>query len=108
MISLVLIGTFFLLLLLKVPVAASMGLSSLAGITYMGFRISVFPTIFYAAIARYTLLAIPFFIVAGIIMDYAGISTRLIKFTNACVGHRKGGLAVVTVVVACFFAAISG
>lgn len=41
-------------------------------------------------------------------MDYAGISSRLINFANACVGHRKGGLAVVTVVVACFFAAISG
>ena len=41
-------------------------------------------------------------------MDYAGISSRLINFANACVGHRKGGLAVVTVIVACFFAAISG
>lgn len=108
MIGLVLIGTFFGLLLLRVPVAASMGLATLAGILKMGFKISVFPTVFYAAIAKYTLLAIPFFIVAGVIMDYAGISGRLINFANACVGHRKGGLAVVTVVVACFFAAISG
>jgi C4-dicarboxylate transporter DctM subunit len=108
MISVVLIGTFFSLLLLKVPVAASMGLAAFAGITHMGYKISVFPTVFYAAIAKYTLLAIPFFIIAGVIMDYAGISSRLINFANACVGHRKGGLAVVTVVVACFFAAISG
>ena len=108
MIALVLIGVFFGLLLLRVPVAASMGLAALAGILQMGFKISVFPTVFYAAIARYTLLAIPFFILAGVIMDHAGISSRLIRFANACVGHRKGGLAVVTVVVACFFAAISG
>ena len=108
MTGLVLIGTFFALLLCRVPVAASMGLGALAGIWYMGFKISVFPTAFYAAIAKYTLLAIPFFILAGVIMDYAGISKRLINFANACVGHRRGGLAVVTVVVACFFAAISG
>ena len=48
------------------------------------------------------------FILAGVIMDYAGISKRLINFINACVGHTRGGLAVVTVIVACFFAAISG
>lgn len=108
MTGLVLIGTFFGLLLLRVPVAASMGLAAIAGMLEQGFKISVFPTVFYAAISKYTMLAIPFFILAGVIMDYAGISSRLINFANACVGHRKGGLAVVTVVVACFFAAISG
>lgn len=108
MVGFVLIGTFFLLLLLRVPVAASMGLAAFAGTVSMGFKISVFPTVFYAAIAKYTMLAIPFFIVAGVIMDYAGISSRLINFANSCVGHRRGGLAVVTVIVACFFAAISG
>lgn len=105
---LILIGTFFVLLILRVPVAASMGLAAVACMTSLGFKLSVLPTVFYAAIAKYTLLAIPFFILAGVIMDYAGISSRLIDFANACVGHRKGGLAVVTVVVACFFAAISG
>jgi C4-dicarboxylate transporter DctM subunit len=85
-----------------------MGLASIAGMLYEGYGILVFPSVFYAAIAKYTLLAIPFFILAGIIMDYAGISRRLIDFANACCGDRKGGLAVVTIVVACFFAAISG
>ena len=108
MIGIVLLGTFFGLLIIGVPVAASMGLAAMAGILNMGFKISVFPTVFYSAFAKYTMLAIPFFILAGVIMDYAGISKRLINFANACVGHRKGGLAVVTVIVACFFAAISG
>ncbi|MBQ9528579.1 MAG: TRAP transporter large permease [Fretibacterium sp.] len=108
MTPLILIGTFFVLLILRVPVAASMGLAAVTCMTSLGFKLSVLPTVFYAAIAKYTLLAIPFFILAGVIMDYAGISSRLIDFANACVGHRKGGLAVVTVVVACFFAAISG
>lgn len=107
-IGLVLVGSFFLLLCLRVPVAAAMGLASIVGMFYAGYGISMFTSVFYAAIAKYTLLSIPFFILAGVIMDYAGISKRLIAFANACVGHRKGGLAVVTVVVACFFAAISG
>ncbi|NCB17177.1 MAG: TRAP transporter large permease, partial [Synergistales bacterium] len=108
MIGFILIGTFFLLLVMRIPVAASMGLASIAGMLYEGYGILVFPSVFYAAIAKYTLLAIPFFILAGIIMEYAGISRRLIDFANACCGDRKGGLAVVTIVVACFFAAISG
>ena len=108
MIGFILIGTFFLLLVMRIPVAASMGLASIAGMLYEGYGFLVFPSVFYAAIAKYTLLAIPFFILAGIIMDYAGISRRLIDFANTCCGDRKGGLAVVTIVVACFFAAISG
>ena len=108
MIGIILIGTFFGLLLCRVPVAASMGLAAIAGMLHMGFKISVFPTAFYAAIAKYTLLAIPFFILAGVIMDYAGISKRLINFANACVGATPGGLAVVTIVASMFFAAVSG
>lgn len=108
MIAFILLGIFFGLLLLKVPVAASMGLSALAGTAYLGFDIGVLTNVFYAAIAKNSLLAIPFFILTGVIMDYAGISSRLIDFANAMVGHRKGGLSVVTVITACFFAAISG
>ena len=108
MTTFILVGVFFALLILRVPVAASMGLAALSGMCFLNFKLSVLATVFYAAIAKYTLLAIPFFILAGVIMDHAGISGRLIDFANACVGHRRGGLAVVTVVVACFFAAISG
>ncbi|WP_422486758.1 TRAP transporter large permease [Gudongella sp. DL1XJH-153] len=108
MISFILLGSFFGLLLLKVPVAASMGLAALFGIQYLGMDISILPNIFYAAIAKNSLLAIPFFILTGVIMDYSGISTRLIKFANAMIGHRKGGLVGVTVVTSVFFAAISG
>lgn len=108
MISFILIGTFFGLLLIKVPVAASMGLAAIAGTAYLGLNIGMLTNIFYAAIAKNSLLAIPFFILTGVIMDYAGISSKLINFANAMVGHRKGGLSVVTVITACFFAAISG
>lgn len=106
--TLILLGTFFVLLLCNIPVAASMGLAAVAGIVYCGFDLSGLPTLMSASIAKFTLLAIPFFVLAGVIMDYSGISKRLVAFVNACVGHRRGGLAIVTVVTACFFAAISG
>lgn len=106
--ALVLIGSFFLLLLLDVPVAASMGLAAAFGMLYGGFGLSSVATVFYSAIAKFTMLAIPFFILAGVVMEYAGISKRLVRLANAFIGHKKGGLAVVTVVASCFFAAISG
>jgi len=105
---LVLFGIFFVLVFSNVPIAVSLGLASAAGLAYLGFPMSVIPSILYSGVAKFTLLAIPFFILAGSIMEYAGISKRLVNFANACVGHRKGGLMAVVVVVACFFAAISG
>lgn len=104
----VLFGIFFLLVFLNVPIAVSLGLSALIGLLVSGISFSMFPNVMYSSIGKFALLAIPFFILAGTIMEYAGISKRLISFAQACVGHTKGGMVVVTVVVACFFAAISG
>ncbi|WP_312046637.1 TRAP transporter large permease [Anaerotignum sp.] len=108
MMTLILFGLFFLLVFLNVPIAISLGLAASVGLMYGQFPLSVIPGILYSGTAKFTLLAIPFFILAGSIMEYAGISKRLITFANACVGHRKGGLMAVVVIVACFFAAISG
>lgn len=104
----VLFGVFFVLVLLNIPIGIALGLAAAAGLAYGGFPLSVIPDILYSGTAKFTLLAIPFFILAGCIMEYAGISKRLITFANACVGHRKGGLMAVVIIVACFFAAISG
>jgi C4-dicarboxylate transporter DctM subunit len=106
--AIILFGLFFLLVFLNIPIAVSLGLSTLVGLFIGGFPFSMFPSIMYSAIGKFALLAIPFFILAGIIMEYAGISQRLIKFARVCVGHRKSGLITVVVGVACFFAAISG
>lgn len=108
MIGFILIGTFFGLILCNVPIAVSMGLSAIAGLLYCSLPLSVVASLMASAVGKSTLLAIPFFILAGVIMDYAGISRRLVYFARVCIGHRKGGLAIVVVVVACFFAAISG
>jgi len=104
----ILFGLFFLLIFLNVPIAVSLGLSSVAGLLMGGLPLSVLSNLMYSGIAKFALLAIPFFIVAGVIMEYAGISKRLIKFAMVCVGHIRHGLIVVVVVVSCFFAAISG
>lgn len=88
--------------------AVSLGLSSLIGLLVSGCDSSMFPSVMYSSIGKFALLAIPFFILAGVIMEYAGISKRLIRFAQVCVGHTKSGMLLVTVIVACFFAAISG
>src|SRR5699024_1395729 len=71
------------------------------------FFLILAPTI-YESINKFSLLAIPFFILAGLIMEKAGISKRLVKFIEVLIGGIRGGLAVATVIVAVIFAAISG
>lgn len=83
-------------------------MASLAAMVKDGLPLELLSMQMYANIAKFLLLAIPFFILAGNIMEKAGISTRLIDFANKSVGHRRGGLAIVVVVTSCFFAAISG
>ncbi|WP_217135362.1 TRAP transporter large permease [Leucobacter chinensis] len=110
MLELVLFGTFLVLLFLGVPVAFSMGVSALAAVTFKSGMIALAPMtgVFYASLSGETLLAIPFFILAGVIMELTGISKRLIEFADALVGHKKGGIALTTVITALLFSAVSG
>ncbi|GAA1348303.1 TRAP transporter large permease subunit [Arthrobacter roseus] len=110
MIEAVLFGAFFILLFLSVPVAFALGLASIVTLVFLGGidNLATTPSVFYASLSSPTLLAIPFFILAGVIMEYAGISKRLIDLADACVGHRKHGLAMVVIIAAFFFSAISG
>ena len=106
--TLILFGAFFLMVFLNIPIAVSLGLTAMIGLYVGGFQFSMFPNVMYASIGKFALLAIPFFVLAGSIMEYAGISQRLVNFARTCVGHRKSGMITVTVIVCCFFAAISG
>lgn len=110
MTAIALFGSFLALIALRVPIAASLAVSSVIVLFISnGFgSFEVVTDIMYTSVAKFTLLAIPFFILAGVIMDHIGISKRLIDFAQALVGHRKGGIVLVTVIVAIFFAAISG
>ena len=114
MVTAVLFGLFAVLLLIGAPIAVCLGMSSVAAMIVMGagrplnIVLGTVPQLVSAAITKSVLMAIPFFILGGNIMEKSGISTRLIKLAQACVGHFKGGVAMVCVLVACFFAAISG
>ncbi len=116
MITAVLFLSFFLLLLIGVPIAICLGMSSSLAILYAvnfvpkfeNLTLSIIATNTYTGIAKFLLLAIPFFVLSGNIMAKADISKRLVDFIDDCVGHRRGGMAIVCVIVACFFGAISG
>lgn len=100
--------SFAALLLLNVPIALSLGASSLIAMVVTGLPLDMFPMQIYANVGKFTLLAIPFFMLAGNTMEKAGISDKLINLANKFVGHKTGGLAIVGVITSCFFAAISG
>ena len=114
MVAAILFISFAVLLLMGAPIAVCLGTSSVVAMIAQGAGrpldtvMSSLPIIVSASTSKFVLLAIPFFILAGNIMEKAGISEKLIKLAEACVGHIRGGLAIVCVIVACFFAAISG
>lgn len=114
MIAAILFISFAVLLLLGAPIAICLGISSVLSMIAQGAGrpldtvMSSLPMIVSASTSKFVLLAIPFFILAGNIMEKAGISEKLINLAEACIGHIRGGIAIVCVVVACFFAAISG
>ena len=99
-----------LLLLVGVPIAVSLGLSSILFLlVYSDSSLaSVAQTLFSAFEGHYTLLAIPFFILASSFMSTGGVAKRIIRFSIACVGHFHGGLAIAGVFACMMFAALSG
>lgn len=101
--------TFVVLLLLNVPIAYSLGLSGMAYIIFSGgLGLTSFVSIMVNGLDSFPLLAVPFFILAGAIMDAGGISRRIVDFASALVGPVRGGLAMVAVISCAFFAALSG
>ena len=99
---------FIVPLLLRVPIAVALGMGTIFVVWNWDMGYQMLSYSFFAGSAKFPLLAIPFFILAGVVMEAAGVSSRLIKFANVCVGHTTGGLAIVAIVTCCFFAAISG
>lgn len=105
----ILFGVMFFLLLISAPIGVSIGFGTLA---VMHFTTDLSPVLLtqscFTALDSFSLLAIPFFTVAGDLMMYGGISKRLLSLSNAFVGHLRAGLAYVTTITCMFFAAISG
>lgn len=106
--AMLLFGLFFILMFAGVPIAASLGLAGTVVIAITGLGIMAVPTNVYAGIAKYPLLAIPMFVLAGAIFDRSGVASRLLRFTTAVIGQGRGSLAVITIVVAMIIGGISG
>lgn len=104
----VLFITFIVCLALGVPVAFSLGLSSLVYFIGNDMSLYMFAQRFFAGLNSFTLLCIPGFVFAGSLMNQGGITERLIGFCNKIVGHITGGLAIANVVASMLFAGISG
>lgn len=106
---LIILGLFFLIMSFNVPLAFSLGIALLLiGIPNELISMNMVFQTFYSAQDSFTLIAIPFFILAGDIMLRGGISKRLIDSAKACIGSSTGSLSMVTVIACMIFAAISG
>lgn len=98
------------LLLIGVPIAVSLGFSSMVFLLALSDVSlgSIAQSLYQAMAGHYTLLAIPFFILASSFMSTGGVARRIIRFSIACVGHLRGGLAIAGVFACMMFAALSG
>ncbi len=99
---------FVVPLVFRVPIAISLGLSALLVGWWWDMGVDMLSYNFFAGVAKVPLLAIPFFILAGFIMERAGIASRIVLLVETLVGDRTGGLAIATVGVATFWGAVSG
>ncbi len=106
--GILLFALFFLLLFLGVPIAVCVGITSLVFLYLYNLGIQVLSPNFYANIAKFPLLAIPFFILAGFLMDRVGLSRRLVNLLHLLIGPIPGGLGIVAVCGCVLFGAISG
>ncbi|WP_417544366.1 TRAP transporter large permease [Marinobacter sp.] len=104
----VLFGAFFLLLVLGAPIAISLGVAALATYLALGENPLAFVQMSFTSVGAFPLMALPAFILAGALMEAAGISKRLVDIAEAFAGPMTGGLAAATVFACMFFGAISG
>ncbi|GGO50976.1 C4-dicarboxylate transporter, DctM subunit [Roseovarius pacificus] len=99
---------FFILIALRVPVAFSLGLSAMYAMWQIGFGLELAGDLIATGVSKFSLLAIPFFILAGTLMGSLGIAERMIRFFRVLVGSTPGGMGVVGTVVCLFWGAVSG
>lgn len=107
--ALALFGTFAALVVLNVPIGVALGMASVITLLLQGsMPVSLVAQRMYTAMDSFPMLALPFFLLAGELMEEGGISDRLVRFASTLVGHIRAGIAMVAIVTSMFFAAISG
>ena len=106
--ALVLIGSFILLMLVGMPVAYALGLAALIGAMWIDLPLDAVMIQMASGVNKFSLLAIPCFVLAGAIMAEGGMSRRLVAFAGVLIGFVRGGLSLVNILASTFFGAISG
>jgi tripartite ATP-independent transporter DctM subunit len=106
--ALVLLGSFAVLIMVGMPVAYSLGLAALIGAVWIELPLDAVMIQIASGVNKFSLLAIPFFVLAGAIMAEGGMSRRLVAFASVLVGFVRGGLSLVNILASTFFGAISG
>ena len=104
----IMLGSFVILLAARMPISFTLGISSVLTALYLNIPLATLFQRMVNGVQSFSLLAIPFFILAGEIMGQGGISRRLITLANAFVGWMRGGLAQVNILASMFFGGISG
>lgn len=108
MLALILFVSFILLIFIGIPIAFSLGISSIVYLIMADISLSIIPQRMFGGLNSFVLLCIPGFILAGNLMNAGGITERIIQFTNNLVGHIRGGLGLANVASSMGFAGISG
>jgi len=103
-----LLGSFIILMIIRVPIAFSLGISSLITCLYRDIPLTPLAQRMVASLDSFPLMTIPFFILAGHIMSEGGIARRIVDFANILVGRLRGGLAMVNIVGSMFFGGTTG
>jgi tripartite ATP-independent transporter DctM subunit len=106
--ALILLGSFFALMIIGLPVAYAMGLAALIGAWWIEIPLDAVMIQVAGGVNKFSLLAIPFFVLAGAIMAEGGMARRLVAFAGVLVGFIRGGLSLVNILASTFFGAISG
>lgn len=106
--TILIVGIFLFTLFFGMPIAFVLGITGLAMISLISAPLTVLPNRMWSQLATFPFLAVPFFILAGEIMNEAGITQRLVKFANLLVGRIRGGLGHVNIVSSMLFAGITG
>ena len=104
----VLIGSFMLLMIIGMPVAYALVLASLVGALCIDLPLDAVMIQLASGVNKFSLLAIPFFVLAGALMAEGGMSRRLVAFASVLVGFVRGGLSLVNILASTFFGGISG
>ena len=106
--TLILLGSFLAMILLRFPIAYAVGLSTVFCLLSQGQALVTLPQQMIKGVWSFSLMAVPFFITMGVLMGSGGISEKLIALANSLVGWMRGGLSAVNIVASYFFGGISG